>query len=182
MFRLQTMLIVNYYPGSLGDTVIAELTGLPITRDEYDRVCLDYPAELKQVEFYEKTLEEQHKIYNTIKSKNINIIGAHRFNNFDFKLLDPTVNVISINPGGAVSLVAKYYKNKVHFQYPHWNLAIRKLIKNIETKYGKESTYYEDIIVKHIKQWTESNILATDTQFDLQTYLDDQSYIKQFKI
>jgi hypothetical protein len=53
------MIIINYYPGSLGDTVIAQLSGLTYIKDQTNRILLEYPSTLKHTDFYFKPLTEQ---------------------------------------------------------------------------------------------------------------------------
>ena len=82
------MLIVNYYPGSLGDTIITHLANVEHWRDYVDSVKIDYPWNLKTMLFYQSSDNQQQMIYKCFIKPwldNNKVIGAHRFESFDYR-------------------------------------------------------------------------------------------------
>ena len=178
------MIIINYYPGSLGDTVIAQLSGLTYIKDQTNRILLEYPSTLKHTDFYFKTLTEQKSIYKDDIAPWLlthKIIGSHRFESFDYRLLDNSIQVISINPMGSLDTIVKYYKEKVFNLYPHPDTRVSTLINKIDNKYGVDSNHYSTIIQKYIKQWVENNILASDIILDIDKFIDNPQYLNDFR-
>jgi hypothetical protein len=184
LFFIKFMIIVNYYPGSLGDTIIAQLSGLAYIKDQTNRTLLEYPSNLKHTDFYGKTLAEQQSIYKVDIAPWLSthgIIGSHRFESFDYRQLDNSIKVISINPMGSLDTIVKYYKEKVFNLYPHPDERISTLINKIDNKYGVDSKHYAIIIQKYIKQWVENNILESDIILDIDKFINNPQYLNDFR-
>ena len=91
------MVVVNYFPGSFGDRIIAELSGLSFVVDDLDIYHLGYPDDLKRPQFYyEKSADEQQQIFkNKLKGWLVDkkVLGGHRCLQYDFRTLDQTLKV-----------------------------------------------------------------------------------------
>lgn len=178
------MLIVNYFPGSLGDTVITYLKDIPYWTDYVGSVKLDYPWNLKTVDFYESIPEQQRLVYSSIVKpwleKN-NVIGAHRFNCFDFKQLDPALNVLTIDPRSSLDYVAPLFINKVQKIVGYYNSDTQALDTALAKRYGDNSALQIELAKKQIIEWCDQNIISGDVVIDLAKFLDNSEYIKQFQ-
>lgn len=178
------MLLVNYYPGSLGDTIIHKLTALPQWVDYVGSVKLDYPWNLKTVAFYKSSFEQKRHVFNSIIKpwlKNNQVIGAHRFEQFDFQTLDNNIKVLSIDPRQCLDLVAPLFMQKVQKVVGYYDSTVQQLDQVLIKRYGENHKIRIDLAKKQITKWCENNILPTDTVINLKLYLDDSSYIDQYK-
>ena len=173
------MLIVNYFPGSMGDTVISQLSGLPFIKDNLNRTIIDYPDELKQVEFYDGSTSDQTLVYKQHLADALHdkgILGAHRFKQFDFKSLDHRIKVVSIDPTTVLQQVVEWYTEKVFAVYTHNNNTINKILEKNDHKLNAIRFKYD------IEYWIKTNILKSDIIFDLGQYIANPEYINEFKV
>jgi len=172
------MLVVNYFPGSRGDTIISQLSGLPSSVDNLNRTIIDYPYDIKYVEFYNKSIDEQKLIFSqTVVPflENNGIIGAHRFNKLNYRDFDNRITVISIDPTSAIDQVVQWYDNKVFDVFGHGDQVINSILE----KTNKDLKHIR--FRKDIERWTKENILDTDVILDLKKYLDNPEYLNEFK-
>jgi len=160
----------------MGDTIIAQLSGLPYHKDHLDRVKLDYPWDLKLVDFYHCTSEQQQNIYqSSVKPWLIKhqIVGVHRFEQFDFKVLDSDISVISIDPSHCINYVVDLYLTKVQSELGYSKATDQQLSqRSIEINRA--------LAAKRIGQWRNANILSSDIVFDLNAFLQDSNYCNTF--
>ena len=160
----------------MGDTIIAQLSGLPYHKDYLDRVKLDYPWDLKLVDFYYCTREQQQYTYQSrVKPWLIQhqIMGVHRFEQFDFRLLDSDISVISIDPAHCIDHVVDLYLNKVQSELGYSKATDQQLSqRSIEINRA--------LAAKRIRQWRNANILPSDIVFDLNAFLQDSNYCNTF--
>jgi hypothetical protein len=169
----------------MGDTIIAQLLGKEDQRDELGRVRNEYPCDLKKFDFYQMPWDLQVKVYTeTIKPwlDTNQIIGAHRFEQFDFKKLNSNFRVLSIDPRSQLEQVAGMFLSKVQADQGYY-LSIDQAVNNaIVARYGSNSKIQLQLAQKRIVQWTEHNILSTDIVLSLDEFLQDSSCIDEFRI
>jgi hypothetical protein len=174
------MLLVNYFPGSFGDRVIAKISGLPFTIDSKDRYIIQYPIDLKLTEFYTQSAEDQRYSYlHTVKPflTNSRVIGVHRNYGFDFKTLDENLTVISIDPIDCLKTVTQHYFNKVFLLGRSHNTMITQILQ----RYQHNPDIVYRVLEKEIVKWREINILPGDIIFNLQEFIDNNDYAERFK-
>lgn len=178
------MLIVNYFPGSLGDTIISKLTSLPSWVDYLGSVKLDYPWNLKTVTFYQSTDIQKQIIFKAFLKpwlEKHKIIGAHRFESFDFKKFDSNINVLTIDPRQCLDYVAPMFITKVQKVVGYYDGKMQQLDQVLAEKYGKDNKLQLDLAKSQIVKWCEQNILDSDIVMDLSKFLNDANYVNQFQ-
>lgn len=182
--RSNKPLLVNYFPGSLGDTVIAYLLGFDSQRDHRGRIRNGYPWDLKEVDFYYQPLDSKIKVYVEIIKPwldEYNIIGVHRFECFDFALLDD-VQVLSIDPRSMLDQVASMYLDKVQSDEGYYHSADQTVNDAIVARYGNNSELKLQLAKKRIIQWCEHNILSSDIVLSLDEFVQDNSCVDKFRV
>lgn len=167
----------------MGDTVIAYLLGKEDQRDYLGRVRNGYPWNLKDVEFYRLAHRDKVKVYvDKIKPwlDEYNVIGAHRFEQFDFCQLDD-VMVLSIDPRTCLDIVAEMFLAKVQFDEGYFRDIDQNVNNAIVSRYGNNSELRLKFAQKRIIQWAEHNILPTDNVLGLDEFLQNKSCVDRFK-
>lgn len=160
----------------MGDTIIAQLSGLPYHKDYLDRVKLDYPWDLKLVDFYYCTREQQQHTYQSCIKPWLNqhrFVGVHRFEQFDFQSLDTNILVISIDPMACIDHVVNLYLTKVQSE-----LGYSKTTDQLLSQHSADIN--RALATKRITQWRDTNILSSDIVFDLNAFLQDSNYCNTF--
>jgi len=155
---MKNKIIVNYYPGSVGDAFIAHT--FPFIRyflknnNSYNLLnifCLKnvhWPKNISKEEIKEN-LEKYH------------VLTCHRFDQYDFSFL-PNVKVISIDPTG-------YEENIVTR-----NLKILKHdFHNVEMDKSEKAKILQNVI--NCKIWAKEEILKTDIVLSLADLIKDQN-------
>lgn len=178
------MLIVNYYPGSLGDTIISKLSKLPYRKDSLDRTLIGYPRHLKQTRFYNLPDYLKLAMYNKCVDpwlQSNKIIGAHRFLAYDFKGLDNKINTLSIDPRKALNYVAEMYVQKVYASLGHGNLVMNTVFQKIIDRYGNDTKLINRALVKQISDWADENIQTSDLTICLAKFLIEPECINDYK-
>lgn len=151
-------IIVNYYPGSVGDAFIAH--AFPFIKyslkkdnsykliDIFSLKYTQWPAEISKEEIV-KNLEKDQ------------VLPCHRFGQFDFSFI-PNVKVISIDPSG--------YEEKIAIR----NLKILEYgIQNIMTDKSDKARIFQAVI--NCKIWTREQILKTDIVLSLADLIKHQN-------
>ena len=174
------MVVVNYFPGSFGDRIIAELSGLPCIVDSLDVCHLKYPDALKHPWFYyEKTLMEQIEIFDNVLGPWLTtnkVIGGHRCLRYDFTKLNDRVRVISIDPSNTdPNLVVGAFNAKVYSQFGHYNPKVTQALTKVTN--SQQMQYF----ARDLSKWVTENILPTDTVLDLNRALVEPEYLNSFR-
>jgi len=169
----------------MGDTIIAYLLGVDYQRDYLGRVRHEYPWNFKDVGFYQLPIESKANIFIDIIKPwldDCSIIGAHRFEQFDFRELDNDIQVLSIDPRCCLDQVAKMFLNKVQSETGYYHAMDQTLDTAIAERYGPSSELRIKFAQKKITQWAERNILPSDSVVSLTEFLQDNSCVDQFKV
>lgn len=178
------MLIVNYYPGSLGDTIITHLANVEHWRDYVDSVKIDYPWNLKTMHFYQSSGNQQQMIYKCFIKPwldNNKVIGAHRFESFDYRKLNPDIQVLTVDPVNCLDYVAPLFIKKVQKVVGYYDNKLQQLDQVLAEKYGEDNKLQFELAKNQIIKWREQNILDSDIIMDLSKFLDDVSYVDQYR-
>lgn len=156
---MNTKIIVNYYPGSVGDAFIAHT--FPFIKYSLNE---DNSYKLINIFFSLKNVQWPIKVSKEEIVENVDkfqVVPCHRFDRFDFSFI-PNVKVISIDPTG--------YEE---------NIAIRNLktlkygIQNIMTDKSEKARIFQAVI--NCKKWTKEQILKTDIVLSLADLIKDQN-------
>lgn len=169
----------------MGDTIIAYLLGVDYQRDYLGRVRHEYPWNFKDVGFYQLPIESKANIFTDVIKPwldDCGIIGAHRFEQFDFRELDNSIQVLSIDPRSCLDQVAKMFIDKVQSELGYYHAVDQTLDSAIVEKYGIDSELRIKFAQKKIIQWAEHNILPSDNVVGLDEFLQDSSCVDQYKV
>jgi len=109
------------------------------------------------------------------------IIGAHRFNAFDFTKLDNQIQTLSIDPRQALYYVAEMYLSKVYNSLGHGDSMIDNIFKKVTDRYGNDNTMITRAIVKQIADWADENIKSSDITLCLAKFLIKPNCLDEYK-
>lgn len=177
------MYILNWYPGSFGDRIMIELFDVPYRiLDEAGAYRMTYDSFLKYPNTYKLPLTEMVEKFNAISLPFIEknkVTGAHRLSKFDYKLLNPELKTISIDPTDCYEQIADAFLKKVYGVHGIQSSADAMIEYLLENNLHSQAKQYQE---KLIKQWQKDNIIETDYIFYLKEYLKNKNYIEWFKI
>lgn len=154
-----SVIIVNFYTRSYGDTISNMLAGHhDIQREKDSTIISKLPGHLKPTSFYSPAqCEFQHTWYEMAKQYS-NILPAHRQYSFDFSKFDRQSVVISIIPDLSDIIARRIIAvDTWEEKHPILSKFIKKLTNEEKLKYIK----------KTIEQWTKNNILDSDIKIPL---------------
>jgi len=155
---MNTKIIVNYYPGSVGDAFIAHtFPFIKYLMNDDKSYRLINVFGLKNPN-WPKEISKEEILYQIEKYK---IITCHRFEEFDFSFI-PNVKVISIDPSGYEKEIS--LRNLTKLKYG------KKDFATVKSQAGKILT-----LSLECKEWKKTQILKTDIVLSLADLINHQN-------
>jgi hypothetical protein len=145
--------------------------GLPPKRTGHIAPCLF--GDFIEVDFYQQSADLQKQSWNNFVNSNIQVAPCHRQYGYDFRLLDPAINVITVVQRNLDAWVNR-------FLHLHVELRSKTLFDPIRQQMLVDRPDLADkILSKDYQTWLTINLLDNDIIFEMDQ-LSNNQYVQDF--
>jgi hypothetical protein len=163
------VLLVNYYPCSYGDTLVAMFSDNGHVRNTHGFIRAP-ASELKEPDFYKLTRAAQLAHWQELQL--CQVLSCHRQQGFDFNLLGP-VRVVSVIVNDRKWLHCRVEKHHLGFRGLNFN---QDWLRKLHNKLNNNVVH--QIIEADYRKWLYANVLDTDLVINFEEMLNKEYFSK----